>query len=307
MWLRRADEMYAGITPGLQPADPSTATVQKVPRGVEYRGEIGVQFTPPRDTSPGLAGTLVDGGADVHDLVAHILHLAQRGFLIVHAVSPPGEGPKKGGDWLLEPTERGRTADGLDPLDRLVVARIVAYHHQLGGVTQGVSLKWLIRQEHHLLREGLYEQTVRHGWYPRHPRPALHQLRPRVPRTAAGTAVRIQTLAFKQYLATAEAHQIRFEEAADIFSRYLPWAIALGVAARWAATFAQVVHQARLEGWGDIALNIAWLDLASGGAIFDLGLAAVDLAAGFDFSDLGDLGEGIGELFEGVGELFDGF
>ena len=53
-------------------------------------------------------------------------------------------------------------------------------------------------------------------------------------RTADGSAVLAQSLGFKQYLVTAEAGQIRFEEAQDIFSRYLPYAIVFGVADRWA-------------------------------------------------------------------------
>jgi hypothetical protein len=61
-----------------------------------------------------------------------------------------------------------------------------------------------------------------------------------VARTAAGGAVLAQSLAFKQYLVTEEARQIRFEEAQDIFSRYLPYAIVFGVADRWADTFSQV-------------------------------------------------------------------
>jgi hypothetical protein len=67
-------------------------------------------------------------------------------------------------------------------------------------------------------------------------------------RTAAGSAVLAQSLAFKQYLVTAEAHQIRFEEAQDIFSRYLPYAIVFGVVDRWAATFSQVAEAATAAG-----------------------------------------------------------
>ena len=53
---------------------------------------------------------------------------------------------------------------------------------------------------------------------------------------------------FKQYLATAEASQIRFEEAQDIFSRYLPYAIVFGVADRWARVFDEVAAAAAAAG-----------------------------------------------------------
>jgi uncharacterized membrane protein len=57
-----------------------------------------------------------------------------------------------------------------------------------------------------------------------------------------------QAKGFKQYLVTTEANQIRWEEAQDIFSRYLPYAIVFGVASQWAATFEQVARAAAAAG-----------------------------------------------------------
>ncbi len=71
----------------------------------------------------------------------------------------------------------------------------------------------------------------------------------RVPaKTAEGSAVLAQSLGFRQYLETAEAGQIRWEEAQDVFSRYLPYAIVFGVAERWAKTFEQVAAAAAAGG-----------------------------------------------------------
>lgn len=67
-------------------------------------------------------------------------------------------------------------------------------------------------------------------------------------KTAAGSAMLAQSLGFKQYLVTAEANQIRFEEAQAIFSRFLPYAIVFGVADRWASTFQQVAEAAAAAG-----------------------------------------------------------
>jgi len=67
-------------------------------------------------------------------------------------------------------------------------------------------------------------------------------------KTAGGSAVLAQSLGFKQYLVTAEARQIRFEEAQDVFSRYLPYAIVFGVADRWAGTFSEVAEAATAAG-----------------------------------------------------------
>ena len=53
-------------------------------------------------------------------------------------------------------------------------------------------------------------------------------------RTADGSAVLAQSKGFEHYIATAEANQIRWEEAQDVFSRFLPYAIVFGLADRWA-------------------------------------------------------------------------
>lgn len=64
-------------------------------------------------------------------------------------------------------------------------------------------------------------------------------------RTAPGSAVLAQALGFRLYLETAEGDQLRFEEGEDLFSRYLPHAIAFGLAERWATVFADLARQGR--------------------------------------------------------------
>src|SRR5690606_13624201 len=64
-------------------------------------------------------------------------------------------------------------------------------------------------------------------------------------RTAEGTAVLAQTLGFKQFISTAEANQLRWEEGEDLFSRYLPYAIAFGETERWAKVFEDLAAQGR--------------------------------------------------------------
>ena len=83
-------------------------------------------------------------------------------------------------------------------------------------------------------------------------------------KTAGGSAVLAQSLGFKQYLVTAEARQIRFEEAQDIFSRYLPYAIVFGVADRWAGTFSEVAEAATAAGQS-IGMPAWYIFAGSGG------------------------------------------
>jgi uncharacterized membrane protein YgcG len=65
-------------------------------------------------------------------------------------------------------------------------------------------------------------------------------------RNPAGRAVTDQLIGFRLYLSTAEADQLRFEEGEDIFSKYLPWAIAFDLADRWQRVCAQLVAAGRI-------------------------------------------------------------
>ena len=136
--------------------------------------------------------------------------------------------------------------------------------------------------------------------------------RGRTPRTAEGTAARIQALGFREYLTKAEANQIRFEEARDLFSRYLPYAMVFGVAERWARTFADVAASARLQGVGDAFFDLTWLGgfdvlgdmLGAGLQIADAVGSVADFSAGIDIPDL-DLADGLGGIASSVGDFAD--
>lgn len=112
-------------------------------------------------------------------------------------------------------------------------------------------------------------------------------LRGRTPRTAEGSAVRIQSLGFKKYLETAEAEQFRFEEAAGIFSRYLPYAMVFGVAQHWAKTFGEVARNADAGGAADVAFDLTWFDVAALSVLdFSTDLLWIDALDGsFDLFD----------------------
>lgn len=92
-------------------------------------------------------------------------------------------------------------------------------------------------------------------------------------RTAQGSAVYAQTLGFKQYLETAEAGQIRFEEAQSIFSRYLPYAIVFGCAERWAKVFNEVAAAAAAQGYA-IDMPTWYLFYGTHAAFSDFGTIA---------------------------------
>jgi uncharacterized membrane protein YgcG len=65
-------------------------------------------------------------------------------------------------------------------------------------------------------------------------------------RSGVGRALTDQVVGFRTYLATAEAEQLQFEEGEDIFSKYLPWAIAFGLTERWTQVCRRLVDLGRL-------------------------------------------------------------
>ena len=82
-------------------------------------------------------------------------------------------------------------------------------------------------------------------------------------RTALGRAMWAQVLGFRRYLETAEADQLRDDEAAARFSRYLPYALVFGLTDRWARVLGQLNQAGREVGvdWytGPALNNLVWL------------------------------------------------
>ncbi len=336
------DRIYDGITPGQYPLPGSGApSVPVSGPSREYDGEVAVQFTPPAGVRPGMAGTIIDGSADVRDVTATIVDLAVRGFLhieVLGAPAPDVQGDKGKRDWVLRQV-LPPPAGALEPAEAHLLTQLFA-----SGPEQHMSqLSPGFAAAMHEVRDDMAAETVRRGWYETDPRYsgkgpwsmlltwlgilgggfialqrtpvavvsglailasmlwARGKVAKRIPRTADGTAARVQTLGFKKYLETAEAGQIRFEEAADIFSRYLPYAIAFGVADRWAKVFGDVAARARLAGYTGDGFEFTWLDAWFLTSMMDStldGLVFADAFGGGDFSFI----DGIGELASGLGE-----
>ncbi|GAA4434259.1 hypothetical protein GCM10023169_41660 [Georgenia halophila] len=125
-------------------------------------------------------------------------------------------------------------------------------------------------------------------------------------RTAAGTAVLAQALGFREYLATAEAEQIRFEEGADVFSRYLPWAIVFGLADRWAQIVSDAAAQGRPvpePGW---YVGLHGAALWSGGDRFSSSVGAFTAAATTASTGAGGSSGFSGSVGGGVGGMGGG-
>jgi hypothetical protein len=268
LWWRSRDRMYVGLTPGNVPvageAPPLTRKVTRVP--------FAVRFTPPDGLTPGTVGTLVGKKSVLRDVTATLVDLAVRG--LVRIEQPRGEGMRvvrldaprddlalyektllKGlftkkrhvadpealqgsrfgkavskargelyraaveAGWFVRSPERGDTA---------FVASVIALGVTVTfGTVIAAALGWGLVMIPILLLGALF--VAASSWS--------------AGRTAAGAAALSQTLGFKLYLETAEADQITWEEGEDIFSRYLPYAIAFGCADHWAGMFAELVDR----------------------------------------------------------------
>ncbi|MCL1906935.1 MAG: DUF2207 domain-containing protein [Propionibacteriaceae bacterium] len=140
-------------------------------------------------------------------------------------------------------------------------------------------------------------------------------------RTVAGSTVAIQAYGFKKFLETAQGDQIRWEEGQDIFSQYLPYAVAFGCTGHWVAVFQDLIAQGvavSISPWLDgldAALGVLdvvgdGVDLLAGGV--DLFGNGLDLLHGLDFASVFDLpldqvAEGVAAVGEGVGAILDIF
>ena len=269
-WLvgtKGRDRRFAGVTPGL--VAPGGARQEPVP--LVGAGAVAVQFTPPEGLRPGQLGTLLDEQANVVDVTATIVDLAVRGHLRIE--EQPRKGLFRSRDWLLVrlPDGRGELVEYerilysglfesgdtvlLSALKKKFAARLarvqsalytsvtgegwfrgrpdkVRGRWQAAGFVLAIAGGWLT----FLLGRRLHWAPV--GVAVTLLGVLLWLLASRMPaRTAKGSAVLAQARGFREYIRTAEAEQLRFEEAADVFSRYLPFAIVFGEAERWMRVF----------------------------------------------------------------------
>jgi len=273
LWLIRRDRIFANVAPGEIPADPEEAPTTFVSQGAQYWGEVEARSTPPAGVSPGLAGVVIDGSADGRDIAAMILDLARRGWLQLAQVSGTDSAD---GDWAITRVDQpldatldlnevhlitnlaspGATASlselcsgsdnrlGLVQLDlhREVVSRgwYPAAPNQTSDIPMAVLgvggllglVIALIDVSSGSIGAGaviiacayLTSVIVRGG----------------TPRTALGTAVRIQALGLRRYLEEAQSYQFSYTDALDTFRTYLPWAVVFELESQWAEVFAKL-------------------------------------------------------------------
>lgn len=335
IWRARSrgrDRAYLGLTPGLFPTSPESERT-----GPARRRPVAVQFTPPEGVRPGVAGTLWDEVANAQDVTATIVDLAVRGYLTIVELEPEKKGAAKEWELHKSTDPEHADWAGLAPFEESVLRALFPgsepkVEMKVAGKSLGESMAQIQSELYDRVMERKWftasPERVRRRWvawgaaifaagialtvvlgltlglgvvglgvlvvgvvlmFAALAAPA---------RTAAGTAVLAQTLGFKKYLETAEANQLKFEEENDIFSRYLPFAIAFGVAEHWTKVFADAAaagYPVATPTWyvGTAAFWSAggfdgFTAFTSGG-----GVAATAASGGSGFSG-GSVGAGVG-------------
>lgn len=119
---------------------------------------------PPDDLPPGAVGTLLDERADVHDLIATLVDLAERGFLEIEEETNEVMGITLKRDWIL----RRLSAPG--ELRGSEQALLTAIFGAGGESSVKMSdIRKRFSKEQSKVKQAIYQELVEHGYFPRNP------------------------------------------------------------------------------------------------------------------------------------------
>ena len=265
-----------------------TENLEEETRPLFKGDEVVVEFQPPEGLRPAQMGLLLDERADTKDVTATIVDLAVRGYLMIAEAPRKGLATKLFAkkDWTLTRRNGGQSevkeyeriiyhglfASGVDEVtlsslrnkfhEDLSKAQKALYRDatakkwfsrnpdrvrtlwaliELAAITVGVALGWLLGS-----RFGAAFVAI----------PialcgllllATHRAMPR--RTAHGSELLRRVLGFRRYITAAETDRQRFNEQANIFAEYLPYAIVFGAVERWARAFRDIDTTAATTAW----------------------------------------------------------
>ncbi len=245
-------------------------------RGRDPRvGTIAPEFSPPEEVGPAGAGVLVDDRFDPRDLVAGIISLATKGYLRLREVWE-GNG-KDPSDFELHRTGKGPGND-LTPFERKLLDALFS---DRGRVVRLGDLKYEFYDEVQALSAELYGELTRRGFYAGNPDRvrdvyrgialglvvlgvaigvlwgslyaglavggsalivwAFSYYMPK--KTRKGTQVLRRILGLEEYIRRAEAPRLEFAAAEEHFEELLPYAVAFGLAERWARKFEGILRR----------------------------------------------------------------
>ena len=244
---------------------------------------LAVEFEPPGGIRPAQMGLLVDERADTLDLTATIIDLASRGYLTITEI------PKAwwfgSTDWTLERVKFGD--EGLLAYERIVLGGLfgAGTTRNLSDL-KNKFYTHLAKAKTALYEDAIERGWFRRN--PRTVRTAMRVLglivagggvflavalgqvagygllglpvmlfgvllavaaRAMPRRSASGRLMMRRTLGFAKYIRTAERHPQDFAERANLFTEYLPYAVAFRCVHKWAAAFRDIDLQAATASW----------------------------------------------------------
>jgi uncharacterized membrane protein len=275
-WTRGRDRRYTSLY-------YLTENPEEETRPLLQGDPVVVEFQPPEKLRPAQIGLLLDERADTKDVTATIVDLAVHGYLTITEIPKEGLFGKK--DWELKRT--GKDDTGLEEYERLVLAGLfedgsevklsdlknefykdlakaqkalyadAVQRRWFNGNPQFIRNLWLGIGIGVLVLGGLLVAAL--GYFFGAGMLGLpvaivgllilvtaHAM-PR--RTALGSELLRRSLGFRRYITTAETDRQRFNEQANIFAEYLPYAIVFGAVDKWARAFRDIDTTATTAGW----------------------------------------------------------
>jgi len=271
-WTRGRDRRYRGSPIDQVMGNPGGES-QRVPVG-EGNDAAPVEFAPPEGILPGQVGVLIDERANTVDVVATIVDLAVRGYLVIEEI--PKEGLFGKPDWRLIRLEKDTA-----PL-RVYERSLLDGLFRDGGDVTLSSLRTTFAERLSAVEEHLYVDASERGWFATRPDRvrgrwrALGLLlvvvgaaiayiairytsfgylgiaavlvglvfffgaRGMPSRTAKGTAMLRRVRGYRQVIDTADRYLARWAEQENVFPKTLPYAIVFGLTEKWAKAFAQL-------------------------------------------------------------------
>jgi uncharacterized protein (TIGR04222 family) len=159
VWRRGRDRRWVGEVPGLEP--PPNVTGMDAPRALFADRAGPVEYAPPAGMTPALMGVLIDERADALDVTASIVDLAVRRHLRIDELPRKGWFGKR--DWRL--TRLTDTDDPLLPWESQLLGALF----RSGSTVELSDLKNTFHTDLAELKEALYADVVRQGWFARQP------------------------------------------------------------------------------------------------------------------------------------------
>ncbi|MFH0829110.1 MAG: DUF2207 domain-containing protein [Candidatus Kerfeldbacteria bacterium] len=240
-------------------------------RDPKSRPTVIAQYDPPDKLRPGEVGTIYDEQAQARDVIATIVDLAVRGYLVIEEVEKGtflGLGDKK--DYQLV---RKKDADpALKPFEEKLLSSLF---DGKDSVTLS-SMKGKFAQDLRTVERLMYEQTVRDGYFSANPDSvrkkfffaglivtvfgfflvllyivvlplagilAMIMAKAMPQRTAKGVDATWHCRGFREYLERAEKYRLQWQEKEKIFEQFLPYAMVFGVVKQWTEAFKDIAME----------------------------------------------------------------